>query len=447
MREALLVLGVLAELGVVVLVLKHLQRRGRLGPELIRKLLHVVMGLTVVSFPWLFESVWPVVLLSVLATATMSAVRWVPALGSVMGGVIAGVGRVSLGEIYFPIAVGALWLLSRGDALLFSIPILVLTLADATAALVGVRYGQTRYRTLDGAKSAEGSIAFFAVAFLSVHIPVLLAGMTGRAEALLLATIVGLLVMLIESIAWRGLDNLFVPLGTYAFLMLYLEADAFALLWRCAAIVVLLGFALIWRRRTSMDDSALLAGALFAYAALLLGGPWWLWPPLVQFAVHTFAFPRQCSQPVHSVGSMIVHTAPGLTILLAHTRIPWEGWLWVYAALFVAQLSIVGVSYRLQGVRPAWIAHVLAAAPIAAVAWLVIGLPVAAGRSGSVPTDKILLLLAGTFVAVLVAALGFARRIPTLYEPGADIIPVHRTGIALTLVAGGAVGALAVVVV
>jgi phytol kinase len=128
------------------------------------------------------------------------------------------------------LAVGLLWWLSGGEALLFSVP--VLALADAVAALIGVRYGTVRYKTHDGFKSAEGSIAFFAVAFLSVHVPVLLAGVTGRAESLLLASIVGLLVMLIESIFWRGLDNMFVPLGAFAFLSLYLNADAAMLGWR-----------------------------------------------------------------------------------------------------------------------------------------------------------------------------------------------------------------------
>ena len=38
-----------------------------------------------------------------------------------------------------------LWLLADGDRLLFVVPVLVLTLGDAVAALVGVRYGQIRF--------------------------------------------------------------------------------------------------------------------------------------------------------------------------------------------------------------------------------------------------------------------------------------------------------------
>jgi phytol kinase len=69
--------------------------------------------------------------------------------------------RRSLGEVYFPAAVAVLFCLSHQTPLLFCIPILMLTLADAVAALIGVRYGRLRYQTLEGQKSAEGSITFF----------------------------------------------------------------------------------------------------------------------------------------------------------------------------------------------------------------------------------------------------------------------------------------------
>ena len=62
-----------------------------------------------------------------------------------------------------------------------------MTLADAVAALVGITYGKLRYVTGDGFKSAEGSVAFLSIAFLSVHVPLLLFTDVGRAQTLLIS--------------------------------------------------------------------------------------------------------------------------------------------------------------------------------------------------------------------------------------------------------------------
>ena len=52
-----------------------------------------------------------------------------------------------------------------GDALLFGLPMAVMALADTGAALVGRAAGETRYRVMDGVRSLEGSVTFFALAF------------------------------------------------------------------------------------------------------------------------------------------------------------------------------------------------------------------------------------------------------------------------------------------
>src|SRR5262245_59802435 len=41
-----------------------LQRHYRLHPELVRKLVHIGMGLATLSLPWLFASAWSVVVLT-----------------------------------------------------------------------------------------------------------------------------------------------------------------------------------------------------------------------------------------------------------------------------------------------------------------------------------------------------------------------------------------------
>ena len=187
------IVGVLAVLGGLAGALKLLERLISPHPELLRKTLHVGMGLVVISFPWIFDEQWPVLLLASLSAAVLVVVKYVPQLRDGVGSVFMAVQRPSLGEVCFPVAVASLIVLSRGDKLLFAVPMLIMTLADAVAALVGVAYGRIRYLTSDGLKSAEGSIAFFTIAFFSVHVPPLLFTDVGRVETLLIATVIGLL--------------------------------------------------------------------------------------------------------------------------------------------------------------------------------------------------------------------------------------------------------------
>lgn len=196
----------------LLVVLRLYKRNHSVHPETSRKLFHVSMGLFVLTLPLLFATVWPVVILSALTILMMIALRTVASLKDKLGSVICGVKRRSLGEIYFPLGVGSVFCLSNGDRVLYSVPILILALADAAAALVGVRYGRLRFRAMDGYKSVEGSIAFFAVSFASVFLSLRLFGGAGQMEAALMAFALSFILMIVEALAWRGLDNALIPL-------------------------------------------------------------------------------------------------------------------------------------------------------------------------------------------------------------------------------------------
>ena len=215
-------------------------------PETTRKMFHTGSGVLTLAFPFLFREMWPVLLLTGASALLVAGVKFVPALRDRFGRVANRVERTTLGEVYFPISVGLLFWLTRGsNPLLFVIPVLMLTFADATCALVGSRYGMTRY--LGASKSLEGSVAFVVVAFLCVHVPLLLWSDVGRAESLLIAATLALLVMLLEGSAWRGLDNLFIPIGGYFLLRAYLPLDAAALLPRLLVTVALVVFIVLAR--------------------------------------------------------------------------------------------------------------------------------------------------------------------------------------------------------
>lgn len=431
---ALGIAGVLAFLGGLFGLLKLLDRVAHPHPEVLRKLLHVGVGLAVISFPWVFAETWPVLLLAGISLVGLLALKYVPRLHSGVGSVMNGVHRPGYGEICFPIAVASLALLSRGDKLLFAVPMLIVTLADAVAALVGIAYGRVRYVTSEGLKSVEGSIAFFAIAFLSVHVPLLLFTSVGRAETLLIAATIGLLSMLIEAISARGLDNLLIPIGAYAFLRLYLYATPEALILRLVITVSLLIFVLVWRRRTSMDDSALMASALYGYGAWMLGGWEWLIGPLVLFLIHVGLWPRTTKGPTDSVWVLLSVVAPGLIWLSVQTAYPGRSWLFPYAVAFGTHLTIIGVSrIAVDDSRTPRLLRLGAAVGAGCLLILFQILPLLfagpAPRSEGFP----LILFAPVGMSVAVAGMIFYFSLPYLYGPKGSHLAIHSFGFALAL--------------
>ncbi len=235
------------------------RRRYGLHPEVARKLLHVGMGLAALALPWLFERAWPVITLTGVFVLLLIGLRVLPMLREHLGSVIHGVERKSLGEIYFALGVGALFLFSSGDPLLFWVPMLILTLADAAAGLTGLYYGRLRYVAVTEEKSIEGSSAFFIAAFLSTETALLLFTETGRVETLLIALTVGLSLTLLEALAGNGLDNLLIPLVALVLLRTYLDMEVPALAVHFGVSLVLTIFTLFWLRRrfASRADSRL----------------------------------------------------------------------------------------------------------------------------------------------------------------------------------------------
>jgi phytol kinase len=306
---------------------------------------HTGSGVLTLSFPYLFRQTWPVLVLTGTSALLVAGVKFLPALRDRFGGVANRVERTTLGELYFPLSVGLLFWLTRGsNPLLFVIPVLMLTFADATCALVGSRYGMTRY--LGANKSLEGSVAFVAIAFLCVHVPLLLWSEVGRAESLLIAATLALLVMLLEGSAWRGLDNLFIPIGGYFLLRAYLPLDAAALLPRLLVTVALVTVIVLARERTTLEDDSLVSGAFLCYVAWALMGWHWLAGPLAIVVGYRWLSPPtpDNSRRIHGVPAVLSVWAAAIGWLtLAHTSGD-EAMLFPYTVVFGAHLAMFGTS-------------------------------------------------------------------------------------------------------
>ncbi len=189
--------------------------RARFAPEARRKLLHLSMGAVAMGLPAVFDGPGPVWLLALLAAGSLLFIRRIRFLRKGIGSAIHTVERVSFGELCFPLGVATLFTLAGDQYLLYLVPLLILALGDSLAALVGIRHGRLRYRTLDGRKSLEGSMTMFVVSFACILLPFGFAGTVGLGSLLAIAMWVALALTLLEAIAWRGIDNFLLPVAGF----------------------------------------------------------------------------------------------------------------------------------------------------------------------------------------------------------------------------------------
>ncbi len=187
--------------------------------ELKRKALHISVGLTALSFPLFLSAPWMIITALGLVVAWLVAVRHIPALRQHFGTVLHDIRRESLGEIYFAFSIAGLMLLTQHEPILFVIPILILALADAFAAIVGKIFPIGPLAGIARGKTAAGCTAFFLVAFIVSFWSLVAFADLQTAHALMVATGLALTTCVAEAISRRGIDNLVVPAMAYLILL------------------------------------------------------------------------------------------------------------------------------------------------------------------------------------------------------------------------------------
>lgn len=346
---------VLGALGGLMLLVRAAQQAGKLGAEAARKMVHLGMGSICLSFPWLFgDALWPVWALAVAAVVALAAVRMVGVLRTHLGNVLGGVGRASWGELYFPVGVALVFTLARGRPEYFCIPVAILTYADAAGALVGKRFGRTRYEAVESFKSAEGSAAVLLVTWLCVTGGLALFTQWPAWHGWLVGLGLGLFAMLVEAVSWRGLDNLLLPLAALAQLEVVARLGVTDLVARVLVLASVTVFMLKWRRGSLLNDCASLGAALAVYLFWALGGWRWLIAPAVLMFSYTRLMPTiPGALPRHNLAAVICIASAGLPWVLAHSLAADIGWLWLFTVGLAAQQAVIAVVRFSQG-RPLW---------------------------------------------------------------------------------------------
>jgi phytol kinase len=313
------------------------------NPELARKSVHFLSGGMALSFPYLIKSHWTVLCLAMVFFAIVIITKKAKILRAVHD-----VGRRSHGALYFPIAVYVIFLLGHERPVLYFIPILVMTLSDTLAALLGGRYGSIKYEVEGTVKSLEGSAVFFLVTFLCVHLSLLLMTSIDKLSAVVIALVIATLVTGFEAISVGGSDNIVVPFGTYYILAkMTPQAPAVSVedLWK---LVVMIAVTIpISLKSRLLRASGLIGMALVNYAAWVLCDFYWFLPLLLgQVLLYLLAahYVQRIRWDVtgHQI-KVLVYSAiiPTILIFAANTVRGGDVFYLPYVASIVGQVAVI----------------------------------------------------------------------------------------------------------
>jgi len=205
-----------------------LRKTFNISGENTRQFVHVGVGLLVISSPFIFKSpVLPSVLAGIFIILNTLALR----AGQMKG--MHTTKRFSFGTVFFPISFLILILLYwTSDPAVLIIGMLIMTLSDPLASIIGTKQKRPRTFTLwKDSKSIRGSLSIFISAFLitTAVLPILrnLQGneMAPLISLLLIGFTVAIVAALSESISFAGSDNLSMPLLSALMLNIMLHSS------------------------------------------------------------------------------------------------------------------------------------------------------------------------------------------------------------------------------
>jgi dolichol kinase len=259
----------------IFLIAEIIQHNFKTPVETTRKFVHLAGGFVALSFGYIFQSHWTVLLLCISFAAIIAITKYTGTLQSVHN-----VSRESTGGVYYPLAIYITFLFATllDKPNFYLISILVLSISDTLAALIGSSYGIKLYKVEEDKKSFEGTIIFFLSCFIIVLLGLLLITETGRVETVLAALYIAILVTSFEAISLGGADNLFIPVGTLFILSKITTKPPEEIAWQIALIFLI--YILIititsWKKK--LGNTGVIGISLLGYGAWsLVGFPWFI---------------------------------------------------------------------------------------------------------------------------------------------------------------------------
>jgi len=349
-------------------IIRKIADRFVIGAESQRKAVHVGVGVHAMLLPLLLTRDGFLIFAGLAATALL--VLRIPGIASEgIGASLHSVERRSWGDFLFLVAVTVLFVLSPGNPALYILPIAVLTLSDAAAALVGTEYGRLRFGGDDRIKSVEGSVTFFVVTWMTTVIILQLATDIPRANVIWLATLVSIFATYVEADSWRGLDNLFVPVGIHVLLSTWAQSPPVILAGLTIGWLLLLFLARMVAPTLGMTPHAARAAAVALFLSAIVASPINSVLPVLAFAAALLARSTEGdTEPILDFVTTLILTG---VAWLTTGNVFGTNAIAFYAASFAAIGAGYGV-YAMQGNRFKLAGAALAAAVFIFAYWLLL---------------------------------------------------------------------------
>ena len=131
-----------------------------------------------------------------------------------------------LGTVYYALALLILAIVSFGifkNPALGLVPVLVMAYGDGFAAIIGKSIKSRKYKLSDSKKSFAGSLTMFVISTLLIggYLAITHSDVFWQtAHWPLISLMMGFVMTAVEAISGKGIDNISVPIGTLALLIL-----------------------------------------------------------------------------------------------------------------------------------------------------------------------------------------------------------------------------------
>jgi uncharacterized protein (TIGR00297 family) len=227
-----------------------------------RKVVHVFIGFLVCLVALISPTAMPIISVAIVfLVVNFFAVRK-RKLQSIH------IDNVSYGTVYYPLAVLllALWIYNA-ERVIFIISILLLSVADTIAALIGRKFGRNHFVLIGEKKSMMGALAMFISALIIIAIGLIIGYQTTFLQAFVFAGFASIIVAAGELLSTRGSDNLLVPLLAGFFLMGYRcgLSDQISLAILLSGFVAWLSYRLKFLDAGGGTSTLILGGIIFGF--------------------------------------------------------------------------------------------------------------------------------------------------------------------------------------
>lgn len=182
--------------------------------DITRKIVHVGVGMTALVITTFFRD-WSVAIIGPLA---FTAINYLSYRRKIFQGIELDE-QGQLGTVYFPLSFAILTPLLWSRPELLAAAFMPMTWGDATAAILGKRFGAHQFSVFGQVSSVEGSIAMMVFGFTATALAFVAFGQP-PAPSMVTAFVVAVVAMAVEALSPNGIDNLSVPIISAVILLI-----------------------------------------------------------------------------------------------------------------------------------------------------------------------------------------------------------------------------------